>query len=130
MGPGRSRNHRVHQNRATLVTLTRRPPRRRFPARPRNGRECDNRSSPDGLGILLRFVAGQRLQLDFGVSFTPKDAAASRAIYNYGTAILKSQDMFGASGLKDCSCAAANTAETVREFALTRHLTPSINLWT
>ena len=52
---------------------------------------------PDGLDILLRFVAGQRLQLDFGVSFTPEDIAAGRAIYNYGTVIRKSQDMFGAS---------------------------------
>jgi predicted dithiol-disulfide oxidoreductase (DUF899 family) len=72
------------------------------------------------LDILLRFAAGQRLQLDFGVSFTPEDIAAGRAIYNYGTVIRKSQDMFGASVfVKDCSCAEANTAGTAREFALT-----------
>jgi predicted dithiol-disulfide oxidoreductase (DUF899 family) len=34
---------------------------------------------------------------DFGVSFTPEDLAAGRAIYNYGTVIRKSPDMFGAS---------------------------------
>lgn len=34
---------------------------------------------------------------DFGVSFTPEDLAASRAIYNYGTVIRNSQDMFGIS---------------------------------
>ena len=34
---------------------------------------------------------------DFGVSFTPEDIAAGRAIYNYGTVMRKSQDMFGAS---------------------------------
>ena len=57
---------------------------------------------------------------DFGVSFTPEDIAAGRAIYNYGTVMRKSQDMFGASVfVKDCSCAGANTAGTAREFALT-----------
>jgi predicted dithiol-disulfide oxidoreductase (DUF899 family) len=34
---------------------------------------------------------------DFGVSFKPEDIAAGRAIYNYGTVMRKSQDMFGAS---------------------------------
>ena len=34
---------------------------------------------------------------DFGVSFTPDDLAAGRAVYNYGTVIEKSQDLFGAS---------------------------------
>jgi predicted dithiol-disulfide oxidoreductase (DUF899 family) len=34
---------------------------------------------------------------DFGVSFTPEDIAAGRAVYNYGTVIRKSQDMFGMS---------------------------------
>lgn len=34
---------------------------------------------------------------DFGVSFTPEDIAAGRAIYNYGTVIRNSQDMFGTS---------------------------------
>ena len=34
---------------------------------------------------------------DFGVSFTPEDRAAGRAIYNYGTVIRNSPDMFGAS---------------------------------
>jgi len=32
---------------------------------------------------------------DFGVSFTPGDLAAGRAIYNYGEALKESQDMFG-----------------------------------
>ena len=34
---------------------------------------------------------------DFGVSFTPEDRAVGRAIYNYGTVIEKSPDMFGTS---------------------------------
>ncbi|MBT0781330.1 thioredoxin family protein [Paracoccus sp. pheM1] len=34
---------------------------------------------------------------DFGVSFTEEDRAAGRAIYNYGTVIEKSPDMFGVS---------------------------------
>jgi predicted dithiol-disulfide oxidoreductase (DUF899 family) len=34
---------------------------------------------------------------DFGVSFTPQDRAAGRAIYNYGTVIERSPDMFGVS---------------------------------
>src|ERR1700689_4937157 len=34
---------------------------------------------------------------DFGVSFTPEDIAAGRAIYNYGTVMRSSQDMFGTS---------------------------------
>jgi predicted dithiol-disulfide oxidoreductase (DUF899 family) len=34
---------------------------------------------------------------EFGVSFKPEDIAAGRAIYNYGTVIEKSRDMFGVS---------------------------------
>jgi predicted dithiol-disulfide oxidoreductase (DUF899 family) len=34
---------------------------------------------------------------DFGVSFTPEDLAAGRALYNYGTVIRNSPDMFGTS---------------------------------
>jgi predicted dithiol-disulfide oxidoreductase (DUF899 family) len=40
---------------------------------------------------------GSDFNFDFGVSFTPEDIAAGRAIYNYGTVIQKSQDMFGTS---------------------------------
>ena len=40
---------------------------------------------------------GSDFNYDFGVSFTPEDLAAGRAIYNYGTVIRKSPDMFGAS---------------------------------
>ena len=40
---------------------------------------------------------GGDFNFDFGVSFTPEDIAAGRAIYNYGTVIRKSQDMFGVS---------------------------------
>jgi predicted dithiol-disulfide oxidoreductase (DUF899 family) len=40
---------------------------------------------------------GSDFNFDFGVSFTPEDIAAGRAIYNYGTVIRKSQDMFGVS---------------------------------
>jgi predicted dithiol-disulfide oxidoreductase (DUF899 family) len=41
--------------------------------------------------------AGSDFNFDFGVSFTPEDIAADRAIYNYGTVIRNSQDMFGTS---------------------------------
>ena len=34
---------------------------------------------------------------DFGVSFSPEDRAAGRAIYNYGTPIRNSSEMFGTS---------------------------------
>lgn len=34
---------------------------------------------------------------DFGVYFNPEDRAAGRAIYNYGTVIERSSDMFGVS---------------------------------
>jgi predicted dithiol-disulfide oxidoreductase (DUF899 family) len=40
---------------------------------------------------------GSDFNFDFGVSFTPEDLAAGRAIYNYGTVINNSQDMFGTS---------------------------------
>src|SRR5664279_5573932 len=40
---------------------------------------------------------GSDFNFDFGVSFTPEDIADGRAIYNYGTVIRSSQDMFGTS---------------------------------
>ena len=40
---------------------------------------------------------GSDFNFDCGVSFTPEDLAAGRAIYNYGTVIQSSQDMFGTS---------------------------------
>jgi predicted dithiol-disulfide oxidoreductase (DUF899 family) len=40
---------------------------------------------------------GSDFNHDFGVSFTPEEIASGRAIYNYGTPIRQSQDMFGAS---------------------------------
>ncbi len=40
---------------------------------------------------------GSDFNYDFGVSFTEEDLAAGRAIYNYGTVIQKSRDMFGTS---------------------------------
>jgi predicted dithiol-disulfide oxidoreductase (DUF899 family) len=40
---------------------------------------------------------GSDFNFDFGVSFTPEDLAAGRALYNYGTVIRNSQDMFGTS---------------------------------
>jgi predicted dithiol-disulfide oxidoreductase (DUF899 family) len=40
---------------------------------------------------------GSDFNFDFGVSFTPEDLAAGRAVYNYGTVIRNSQDMFGTS---------------------------------
>jgi predicted dithiol-disulfide oxidoreductase (DUF899 family) len=40
---------------------------------------------------------GSDFNFDFGVSFTKEDMAAGRAIYNYGTPIKSSEDMFGTS---------------------------------
>ena len=40
---------------------------------------------------------GSDFNFDFGVSFTPDDIAAGRALYNYCTVIRRSQDMFGVS---------------------------------
>jgi predicted dithiol-disulfide oxidoreductase (DUF899 family) len=40
---------------------------------------------------------GSDFNFDFGVSFTPEDIEAGKAIYNYGTVIKRSQDMHGTS---------------------------------
>ncbi len=40
---------------------------------------------------------GSDFNFDFGVSFTPETLATGHAIYNYGTVIRNSQDMFGVS---------------------------------
>jgi predicted dithiol-disulfide oxidoreductase (DUF899 family) len=40
---------------------------------------------------------GSDFNFDFGVSFTEEDIAAGRALYNYGTVIRGSRDMFGTS---------------------------------
>jgi predicted dithiol-disulfide oxidoreductase (DUF899 family) len=40
---------------------------------------------------------GNDFNFDFGVSFTPDDLVSGRALYNYGTVIRNSQDMFGTS---------------------------------
>jgi len=51
------------------------------------------------LGWRFPFVSshGTDFNFDFGVSFTKDDLAAGRAIYNYGTRIERSEDMFGVS---------------------------------
>lgn len=51
------------------------------------------------MGWTFRWVSsGDRdFNYDFGVSFTPEDRAAGRAIYNYGTVIENSPDMHGIS---------------------------------
>lgn len=40
---------------------------------------------------------GSDFNFDFGVSFTPEDIAAGRAISNYGTVIQRSRDLLGIS---------------------------------
>jgi predicted dithiol-disulfide oxidoreductase (DUF899 family) len=56
---------------------------------------------------------GSDFNFDFGVSFTPEDIAAGCAIYNYGTVIQSSQDMFGASiFMKDDTDAIFHTYST------------------
>jgi predicted dithiol-disulfide oxidoreductase (DUF899 family) len=57
---------------------------------------------------------GSDFNVDFGVAFTPEDIAAGRALYNYGTTVMrKSQDMFGASiFVKDADGAIFHTYST------------------
>jgi predicted dithiol-disulfide oxidoreductase (DUF899 family) len=51
------------------------------------------------MGWAFPWVSSQEsdFNFDFNVSFTPEQIADERAIYNYGTPITRSQDMFGAS---------------------------------
>lgn len=51
------------------------------------------------MGWRFRWVSSHDndFNYDFGVSFTPEDRAAGRAIYNYGTPIQRSDDMPGVS---------------------------------
>jgi predicted dithiol-disulfide oxidoreductase (DUF899 family) len=51
------------------------------------------------MGWNFPFVSshGSDFNYDFGVSFTPEDLRAGRAIYNYGEVIKESQDLFGTS---------------------------------
>jgi predicted dithiol-disulfide oxidoreductase (DUF899 family) len=60
------------------------------------------------MGWTFPFVSsqGSDFNFDFGVSFTPEDIAAGRAIYNYGTVIRNSQDMFGVSIFVKDECGA------------------------
>ena len=55
------------------------------------------------MGWTFPWVSSQAsdFNFDFGVSFTPEDIAAGRAIYNYGTVIRSSQDMFGVQHLRE-----------------------------
>ncbi|MBH0236381.1 DUF899 domain-containing protein [Methylobrevis albus] len=51
------------------------------------------------MGWRFPWVSSEKnsFNFDFGVSFTPEDIAAGRAVYNYGTPIKRSEDMFGIS---------------------------------
>jgi predicted dithiol-disulfide oxidoreductase (DUF899 family) len=51
------------------------------------------------MGWTFPWVSSQSsdFNFDFGVSFTPEDLAAGKALYNYGTVIRESRDMFGVS---------------------------------
>ncbi len=53
----------------------------------------------DRMGWSFPWASSQSsdFNFDFGVSFRPEDIAAGRAVYNYGTVIRNSQDMFGTS---------------------------------
>jgi predicted dithiol-disulfide oxidoreductase (DUF899 family) len=67
------------------------------------------------MGWTFRWVSSRDsdFNFDFGVSFTPEDLAAGRAIYNYGTVIRSSEDMFGVSiFVKDESGAIFHTYST------------------
>jgi predicted dithiol-disulfide oxidoreductase (DUF899 family) len=52
---------------------------------------------PDGLDVPRVSSQGSDFNFDLGISFTPEDMAAGRAIYNYGTVIRNSPDMFSTS---------------------------------
>jgi predicted dithiol-disulfide oxidoreductase (DUF899 family) len=72
------------------------------------------------MGWAFPFVSshGSDFNFDFGVSFTPEDLAAGRAIYNYGEVIRESQDMFGTSiFVKDAGGAIFHTYSTHRRGA-------------
>ncbi|HTW73248.1 MAG TPA: thioredoxin family protein [Acetobacteraceae bacterium] len=61
---------------------------------------------------------GSDFNFDFGVSFTPDDIAAGRAIYNYGEVLQESQDMFGTHIFaRDDSGAICHTYSTFRRGA-------------
>jgi predicted dithiol-disulfide oxidoreductase (DUF899 family) len=61
---------------------------------------------------------GSDFNYDFGVSFTPEDLAAGRAIYNYGEVVRESQDLFGTSiFVKDDGGAIFHTYSTHRRGA-------------
>ncbi|HUB44453.1 MAG TPA: thioredoxin family protein [Acetobacteraceae bacterium] len=61
---------------------------------------------------------GSDFNYDFGVSFTPEDIAAGRAIYNYGEVLQETQDMFGAHIFaRDDSGAIFHTYSTFRRGA-------------
>ena len=67
------------------------------------------------MGWTFRWVSsqGSDFNADFGVYFSPEDRAAGRAIYNYGTVIERSPDMFGASiFVKDAEGAIFHTYST------------------
>jgi predicted dithiol-disulfide oxidoreductase (DUF899 family) len=67
------------------------------------------------MGWNFRWVSsqGSDFNYDFAVSFTRDDIAAGRAIYNYGTVIRNSEDMFGASiFVKDATGAIYHTYST------------------
>lgn len=67
------------------------------------------------MGWEFTWVSSQNsdFNFDFGVSFTQEDLAAGRAIYNYGTVIRNSPDMFGVSiFVKDDSGAIFHTYST------------------
>lgn len=56
---------------------------------------------------------GSDFNADFGVSFTPEDLATGRAVYNYGTVIRDSPDMFGVSiFVKDATGAICHSYST------------------
>jgi predicted dithiol-disulfide oxidoreductase (DUF899 family) len=59
-----------------------------------------DRDGPGADGLDFPWVSSGQgdFNYDFGVSFTPEDRAAGRALYNYGvTTIRSSPDMFGVS---------------------------------
>jgi predicted dithiol-disulfide oxidoreductase (DUF899 family) len=67
------------------------------------------------MGWTFPWVAseGSDFNADFGVSFTPEQLAEGRAVYNYGTVIRDSPDMFGVSiFVKDDSGAICHSYST------------------
>jgi len=80
-----------------------------FAAISRAALRTDRASQTAWAGPSLGLLARHRLQLRFWSVVQKEDLAAGRAIYNYGTPIEASEDMFGTSILPETRAATSST---------------------